>query len=140
MTRLYLNPFYQEEEEEDQNVQTKKETEKVSLSFCLLCKQAINYEERRFLKDVQYHYTLCLFRQGKFKEIVPPKNNDETKRQYICSQQGCSMREMRYKEYCVHEGIAHRKTQQLMARDPTLEKVSARLFELQIDFEIENNL
>ena len=102
----------------------------IDLSSCLVCKAKIQFEERRYLQDVQYHYTLCFIRQGQFKEIVPPINNDETKRQYICSQQGCSMREMRYKEYCVHEGISHRKTQELMARDstPGMKEILSRLY------------
>ena len=92
-------------------------------SLCLLCNSSINLHAKRFLQDVQYHYTLCFFRQGLLQEIVPPINNDERKRQYLCSHQGCTKREMRYKEYCVHEGISHRKTQQLMARTPGFENV-----------------
>merc|ERR1719500_462460 len=90
----------------------------------------INVEERRFQNDVQYHYTLCFFREGQFREIVPPMNDDENKRQYICPRQGCSMREMRYKEYCVHVGIAHSATKKLMASDsrPELKNILSCLY------------
>ena len=46
-------------------------------TICLLCKSKINVEERRFQNDIQYHYTLCFFREGQFREIVPPMNDDE---------------------------------------------------------------
>ena len=126
----YHNKKDQDKKEDIKKAKDDNAQKTIDMSLCLLCNSKINFEERRFLQDVQYHYTLCFIRQGQFKDIVPPINNDETKRQYICSQQGCSMREMRYKEYCVHEGIAHRKTQQLMASDstPGLKEVSSRLY------------
>ena len=140
MTRLYLNPFYQEEQE-DQNVQTKKETEKVALSFCLLCQVKIPFEVSRRRQDIQYHYTVCLIEQGRFKEFLPEHNNsDQNQRAYTCPRAGCSRRLMKIKEYCVHIGIAHRKTLTLMGRDPTLQNVSDRLIEMELDQEIENFL
>ena len=128
------NPYHNKKNETKKDdikeVENDKAPRTVDLSLCLLCNSKIHSEERRFLKDVQYHYTLCYFRQGQFREIVPPINNDENKRQYICSRQGCSMREMRYREYCVHEGIAHRKTQQLMVSDqtPGIKDILSRLY------------
>ena len=128
------NPYHNKKndakKDDIKEVQDDNAPRTVDLSLCVLCNSKIHSEERRFLKDVQYHYTLCYFRQGQFREIVPPINNDENKRQYICSRQGCSMREMRYREYCVHEGIAHRKTQQLMACDqtPRMKDILSRLY------------
>ena len=136
----YHNKKNQDKKEDVKEATDGNAHKTIDLSSCILCNTKISTEERRFLQDVQYHYTLCFFRQGKFKEIVPPINNDETKRQYICSQQGCSMREMRYKEYCIHEGIAHRKTLTLLSRDSVLKQVFAKLIELEIDSEIEKCL
>ena len=125
------------------DVKEKDEMEQktVDPTFCLLCNSKINVEDRRFFRDIQYHYTICYFRHGQFREIIPPINSDENKRQYICSQQGCSMREMRYKEFCVHEGIAHRKTQQLMARDsrPGLKNILSQLYPVKKDIAEQND-
>ena len=131
------NPQYgrQKESQPPAPTQDKKSTlsQEVDIlvigSLCLLCNSSINLQHaKRFLQDIQYHYTLCFFKQGLLQEIVPPINNDERKRQYLCSHQGCTKREMRYKEYCVHEGISHRKTQQLMARTPGFENVLSCLY------------
>ena len=97
------------------------------LSFCLICKTTISFEERRLLIDIQYHYTLCLWRENKFEAICPRINEDDNARQYRCRLQGCSQRTMKYREFCIHEGIAHRRTQALLACDPRpgLQAVSA---------------
>ena len=126
------NPYHNKKnvankEDIRENVSPQK---RIDSTLCLLCKSKINVEARRFLQDIQYHYTLCLFREGRFREIVPPMNDDENKRQYICLRQGCSMREMRYREYCIHEGIAHSATKKLMASDsrPGLKNILSGLF------------
>ena len=107
----------------------KNKTSTLDMAVCALCQSSISFDPRRFLQDVQYHYTLCLWREEKFQTILPPINNDENARQYRCGQQGCSGRIMKYKEYCFHEAIAHRRTQQLLANDsrPGVKEVAASL-------------
>lgn len=137
MGKMMLNPFYKEQAEQseqaeqaEQEKQDDRKSTDFDLTKCLLCKAEIKFEERRFLLDVQYHYTVCLWNFGAFQYIVPQTDDDLNARLYFCAHQGCSMRKMKYKEYCVHEGISHRKTQLLLSSDsnrPELKKVAASL-------------
>ena len=122
----------------EKNVELRDSEMNNDLTLCVLCHSKIQVDERRFLKDIIVHYTQDYIRLGAFP---PPISNDENWRQYTCPREGCSVREMKYREYCIHEGIAHCKTEQIMANDtrPGVKNILSWLYPMKKEFKADKS-
>lgn len=85
-----------------------------TVDTCLICKDKIRFEEERKINDIKIHYALCYFNQGEFKTLFPPGQDDDI---FLCQRQLCTRRKMNYKQYVLHEAVAHKATQKLMNKD-----------------------
>ena len=95
-----------------------------SMSFC-------HQSGSQALKDAQFHYSECYFKQRVFHLHFPPTHSEEESvRQYRCPHPGCTQRRMDYRGWSLHKAIAHKVLGDIMARDPTpgMRKVLALLY------------
>ena len=92
------------------------------ISTCLRCNSAIKVggDKSQALKDAQFHYSECYFKQRVFHLHFPPTHSEEESvRQYRCPRPGCTQRRMDYRGWSLHQAIAHKVLGDMMARDPT---------------------
>jgi len=109
---------------------------------CLVCggqgkanKEGRNLNMGDGLQDMKYHYAVCYYNQGNFREFIDPGNenladNGEPLEEfgfrfkYKCPFPTCSRntgrgagKMMGYKEYSIHCGVAHHVLEKVMAKD-----------------------
>jgi len=109
---------------------------------CLVCgglgkanKEGRNLNFGEGLQDLKYHYAVCYYNEGAFKELVDPGSINMTlsgepleefgsRFKYKCPFVTCSRntgrgagKMMGYKEYSIHCGVAHHLLEKVMARD-----------------------
>jgi len=109
---------------------------------CLVCggqgkanKEGRNLNMAEGLQDSKYHYAVCYYNEGAFREFVDPGQENMTiggepleefglKYKYKCPFVTCTRntgrgagKMMGYKEYSIHCGVAHHMLEKVMKRD-----------------------